>query len=110
MYYLGCLGYYGLNINSIIDKYCVNKDKPALHCDGKCFLAQQLNQASDSDDTNSDKFLHVIFESFIPVYICIQEDITFLNFSTNISDKKIFGYQNSYTFLHEFNNFKPPIS
>lgn len=24
-------------------EFCVNKDKPELHCDGKCHLSKQLN-------------------------------------------------------------------
>ncbi len=110
MYYLGCLAYYGLNINSIIEQYCVNKNKPELQCDGKCFLAQKLNKASDSDQGNSNKFLNSIFESFIPVYISIQSDMKFNNFYAQVSNKNIFGYTANYTFLSEFNNFKPPIS
>lgn len=26
-------------------KYCVNKARPSLHCDGKCYLARQLRRA-----------------------------------------------------------------
>jgi hypothetical protein len=110
VYYLGCLGYYGLNINTIIEKYCVNKGMPELNCDGKCYLAQQLNKASDSDENNSNKLLNVIHETFIPVYITYHTDIKFHNFSAQPSIKKIFGHHNNYTFLPEFNNFKPPIS
>ncbi|WP_100612850.1 hypothetical protein [Confluentibacter lentus] len=104
------MGYYGLNIDSIIEQYCINKNKPELQCDGKCYLAQQLNKASDTDENNGDKFLNVIFESFIPVYISSQPDIKFNNFSAQASTEKIFGHHNNYTFLPEFNNFKPPIS
>lgn len=109
-YYLGCLGYYGLNIDTIIEQYCINKETPELHCDGKCYLAQQLNKASDSDENNSNKFLNVIFESFIPVYISTYQDIKFNIFYAQPSNKKIFGHHSDYTFLPEFNNFKPPIS
>ncbi len=109
MYYLSCLAYYEFNINSIVEKYCVNKNKPELHCDGKCYLAKQLNKASNSDDNNSNKFLSVIHECFIPVYLSIYPEVKFNNFYTHSRNEKIFGYHNDYTFLSEFNNFKPPI-
>src|SRR5690606_15249479 len=109
MYYLGCLAYYGLNINDIIEKYCVNKDMPEMHCDGKCYLAQQLNKASDTDENNN-TFLNVIHETFIPVYISYYKDVTFNNFYVNTSNENLFGCINNYTFLSESNNFKPPIS
>lgn len=109
MYYLGCLAYYGLNIHEIIEQYCVNKDKPALQCDGKCFLAQQLNKVSDSDENSSEKFLSVIFESFIPVYISTHPEVKFYSFNAFSTKEKEFKYCNTYSFLHESSNFKPPI-
>ncbi|TBX21694.1 hypothetical protein [Jiulongibacter sediminis] len=33
----------------IIEKYCVNKDKPALHCDGKCYLAQKIKESQEKE-------------------------------------------------------------
>jgi hypothetical protein len=33
----------------ITQLFCVNKDKPMLHCNGKCHLAKQLRKASDSE-------------------------------------------------------------
>ncbi|MFV0606670.1 MAG: hypothetical protein ACK5NK_12590 [Niabella sp.] len=32
------------NQEAIIAKYCVNKNKPKLHCDGKCYLAKQIKE------------------------------------------------------------------
>lgn len=44
--------HYGLNIKEITEKYCVNKDKPMLHCNGKCHLAKQLKAATDEKNSN----------------------------------------------------------
>lgn len=33
-------------------KYCVNKKKPMLHCDGKCYLAKQLKQLEQEEKKN----------------------------------------------------------
>lgn len=35
---------YLINIGYIVKNLCVNKDKPAMHCNGKCYLAKQLKQ------------------------------------------------------------------
>jgi len=35
---IGYVGYYKLNIEYIVDKYCVNKSKPILKCNGKFFF------------------------------------------------------------------------
>ena len=50
--FLSKLGYsliwqvhYELNKADIIARYCENKDRPELHCDGQCYLAKQLQKA-----------------------------------------------------------------
>ena len=42
---MGQYSYYQLNIDYIIETYCVNKDKPVLQCNGKCHLSKQLDLA-----------------------------------------------------------------
>lgn len=46
MYFVGAKSFVVLNwkINQdiITEKYCVNKDKPMMNCDGKCYLSKQL--------------------------------------------------------------------
>jgi len=34
--------YYQLNIDYIVEKYCVNKERPKLNCNGKCYLMSQI--------------------------------------------------------------------
>jgi len=33
---------YEINKKEITDKYCINKDKPQMHCCGKCLLKRKL--------------------------------------------------------------------
>ncbi|MDT0676930.1 hypothetical protein [Autumnicola musiva] len=56
--------YYQLNIDYIIEKYCVNKDKPAMHCNGKCHLNSQLGKFDKTKNPGKS----TISESFLPVY------------------------------------------
>lgn len=45
----------------IIENYCVNKDKPKLHCDGKCYLAKQLQAAEEQTKKNTaDGFINYL--------------------------------------------------
>ncbi|UOB17262.1 hypothetical protein [Abyssalbus ytuae] len=51
-------GYYILNTPGFIERYCENKDKPELKCNGKCQLAKMINQNSEKDKNPIDfKFL-----------------------------------------------------
>jgi len=44
--------YWKINQNYIIENFCVNKDKPKMHCNGKCHLSKQLEKV---DETKQDK-------------------------------------------------------
>lgn len=67
IYNIGYLAYYELNIDYIIETYCINKEKPEFKCNGKCHLASKLtgNSAEEKDTTS---ILNAIFEAFTPVY------------------------------------------
>lgn len=42
---LGLFGHYQLNKAAITRLHCINRDKPMLHCEGKCYLSAQLERA-----------------------------------------------------------------
>ncbi len=41
---------YALNRATITARFCVNKARPALHCDGKCYFAKQLRQQQEREN------------------------------------------------------------
>ncbi len=46
---VGILMYYQANKEYIAKVLCVNKNRPSLHCDGKCYLAQKLKAAEERE-------------------------------------------------------------
>ena len=44
---LGYCIYYLANYEYVAEVLCVNKDKPKLNCNGKCYLKKQLAQQND---------------------------------------------------------------
>jgi len=58
--------YYQLNIDEIVEKYCINKDRPRLHCNGKCYLMSQMKANSLSSEKESDTIM--LSELFIPLF------------------------------------------
>ena len=44
---LGYCIYYIANYEYVAEVLCVNKDKPKLNCDGKCYLKRQLAKQND---------------------------------------------------------------
>lgn len=67
LYNVGCVAYYELNIDYIIETYCINKEKPELKCNGKCHLATQL-AANTQDAEKENSYLNSLFETFVPVF------------------------------------------
>lgn len=46
----GIIAHYQLNKDYIARVLCENRDKPELHCDGKCYLAKRLKAQQDRQD------------------------------------------------------------
>jgi hypothetical protein len=41
---------YALNRTSITARFCINKARPELHCDGKCYFSKQLKKQQERED------------------------------------------------------------
>jgi len=65
--------YYQLNIDTIIEKYCVNKERPSLNCNGKCYLMNRMKVNTQTSEDANNSALTVIIEAFIPLF---YEDTT----------------------------------
>ena len=50
---LALCAYYQINKNEIAAKFCVNKNKPMMHCDGQCYLGKQLKKAEENEKRQS---------------------------------------------------------
>ena len=59
---------YAMNKAEITQRYCVNKDRPQLHCDGKCYLASKLRRSAkrESKAPNSAP-VKIKFEALMPL-------------------------------------------
>jgi len=44
-----------LNQEYVAQNLCVNRDKPQLHCNGKCHLRKQLNEEEKRDQDNPER-------------------------------------------------------
>lgn len=46
----GVIAYYHADKDYIARVLCENRNKPELHCDGKCYLAKKLRASQDQQD------------------------------------------------------------
>ena len=68
IYNIGYLAYYELNVDYIVEKYCVNKENNVLKCNGKCHLANQLAINIEESSEENTSSLSLLSETFVPVY------------------------------------------
>lgn len=100
------MAYYELNIDYIIETYCVNKEKPELQCNGKCHLANQLsNDSSDTSDKSS--YLSSLFEMFVPVYF-YKHNFDFNAFFKYKTIQNNWNYSKLFTSIFKDDFYRPP--
>lgn len=100
------ISYYNLNISEIIDRYCINTDKPELKCNGKCYLSKQLKQL---DNTADDKGSINYSELFTIVYF-VNHDFEYYMYRNKFSSKRKISclVKDNYNYLTCQNTTPPP--
>ncbi|MEX1212633.1 MAG: hypothetical protein WEA36_07295 [Balneolaceae bacterium] len=60
---------------SIIELFCINKDKPEMHCDGACYLRSQIKKMQEDPSSVPDTLLALdkspnfcLYHTFFPFY------------------------------------------
>lgn len=94
-----------VNQDTIIAKKCINKDKPELHCDGKCYLKKELNTqkqiTTDQENTELKTFI------FTPIFIQNMRSIQIDRIFASTIDFNHY-YKISYSFLFSTQLLNPP--
>lgn len=96
---------YQLRKDFIAKAFCINKQKPQLNCNGKCYLAKRLKTAEEQEN----KAQHNIFDKYeIPTMIC--EELTNLHFQSYhfIQASASDTYLSHYSGLFNLSIFQPP--
>ncbi len=105
---IGVGTWFMINQSDIIEKYCINKEKTELQCNGKCHLSKQIalieNHSTENENTN-DKHQNKLpvvqeFVQYFKILIPLNIDITKLK-SKYIFTNKL--YSEPY-----FNSDSPP--
>ena len=104
--------HYELNKAEITARYCENKNRPELHCNGQCYLAKQLQKADSAlQAKEQEQQQHLDLGAKI-----ISEEYFLSNTSTHLKIYPISEEQQVktsfsspfYSFLYVQNCFHPP--
>ena len=91
------------NQAEIIEKHCVNKDKPKMNCEGKCHLKKQLEKSPETTSVPSTTLKLV---SFLLCGIFSNSEIVIVSFDLNEPKKSEQNAGNEKSFCAE--TFLPP--
>lgn len=54
----GTIAYFKLNRKYIAKVLCENRNRPQIHCNGKCYLAKKLKQQQEKQDKETSEKVH----------------------------------------------------
>ncbi len=100
-----------INQQLITEKYCVNKENPMMHCDGKCYLAKQLRKLEMEEQKERSKhpFPSGKLKQAEMAFVCPQ--VVRMLFSAEIQktvEQAYAGPNNQYSFDFQNYCFHPP--
>ena len=103
---------YELNKAEITQKYCENKNRPELHCNGQCYLAKQLKKADhelQSKEQNQQQHLNLGTKILSQdLFIDLKIDFSIFIGLHKESTQKILNPQALYSFHFSNSIFHPP--
>jgi len=99
----GTIGYYALFTEDFVERFCENKERPELNCDGKCELSKMLLQ--ESNDENPPLNLDFLRTETV-LFLELGMEIDFVVYS-NISQRTD-KYTNFYSFIPLEKELQPP--
>jgi len=98
---------YAVNYDYISQALCINKNKPDLHCNGKCYLSKELAKTANTDTFPSGK-LKNSGQKLLDFYV-LPEIAGITATQKPIFLDSGFLYEVAYSFLFSKLVFRPPV-
>lgn len=97
-----------LNQKYISEKLCENRDKPWMHCNGRCYLMKKVKQAEDNEKRQANKDLR----SSMQVLWCVNPSNLIQNRQVEHALAKRYKIHYSYAYSNQYTTaiFRPPKS
>lgn len=98
------MGDYFINMQNYVAQ-CINKDKPEMHCNGQCRMAEKMQKENNNDKNNPQTNIEISVVYFVADFSSPAISAP-VSFST---EKKFPVFQESATFQQPQDIFRPPI-
>lgn len=100
---LSFLTFYQFNKSLISEVFCVNKSKPSLHCQGKCFIKKQLAKEQETSRQTTEQKETIVFHLFMPQLSSVKLESFF-----NQPEAPVAFYRQKPLQFTFFSTFHPP--
>ncbi|MDO5856348.1 hypothetical protein Q2490_03500 [Myroides odoratimimus] len=87
---------------------CVNQDKPEMHCNGQCYLMQELAKIA-KEEQKKDAVKQVYNIAFVLMYVDYKSELPTPNFDIKGVHKVYDRYNNLYSSLFSRQDLRPPL-
>jgi len=95
-----------LNQKYIAEKLCENKDKPWMHCNGRCYLMNKVKQAEENEKKQANKDLRTNLQFTWCINFSSQLEKSYIKDS--IAQRFTIHYSYNYTNQYNTSIFRPP--
>lgn len=99
---------YIVDYDYIATVLCENKEKPQMHCNGKCHLMKELAKASETEKPQQSEKKNIHHEMEV-LFFQETANVDFSPAVTAIVSKPVPGYSNLYSHTDSASIFHPPI-
>lgn len=94
------------NRKAIASEHCINKKRPELKCDGKCFLSMKMKEAGQHQDENAPLQVKQLLEG--SPYTLLNNYLELEAPESMIKHQAVYTIR--YSYLHSTSLFRPPLS
>lgn len=94
------------NRKAIASEHCINKKRPELKCDGKCFLSMKMKEAGQHQDENAPLQVKQLLEG--SPYTLLNNYLALEAPESMIKHQAVYTIR--YSYLHSTSLFRPPLS
>ncbi len=94
------------NRKAIVSEHCINKNRPELKCDGKCFLSLKMKEAGQHQDENAPLQVKQLLEG--SPYTLLNNYLELEAPESMIKHQAVYTIR--YSYLHSTSLFRPPLS
>ena len=83
---LSILSMYWLAQDYITEKFCVNKDKPELQCNGKCHMKDMVAENSEKESKKMSHVENILLVFYTELYVDLPAPLRLQTFTLKLGD------------------------